>query len=312
MPIDRTPATPCILLLAFTLAGRGLPEARAQAEDQAAARTFFEEGRSLVKNGDYTAACPKFEAAARLYAGPGVLLNLGDCYEHAGRTASAWAEFAEAEAAAGRAGRAESEAEAHARKLAIEPRLSRLVVSSGAQTPGLSIRRDGQELESTAWGVAVPVDPGSHVVTAEAPGRVAWSASVTAEEGKTIAVEVPELQRPAPAPFESAPKEPHPLRAGWTARQTAGAAAGVAGVLGLAVAVGLAVDAKERDDRASGESFPDRHSDSASALREGNIATGLAVGGALVAAAGFIVWVTAPKAMKVTGGRGSLGLSGSF
>ncbi len=64
--------------------------AHAQAEDRAAARALFDEGRQLMAAERYDAACPKFEAARKLAQSTGVLLNLGECYERLGRTASAW------------------------------------------------------------------------------------------------------------------------------------------------------------------------------------------------------------------------------
>lgn len=81
------------------------PVARAQAQDQAAARALFEDGRRLLQNGKYEEACRRLEAASKLYASPGILLNLGDCYEKLGRSASAWTEFGEAAAVAARAQR---------------------------------------------------------------------------------------------------------------------------------------------------------------------------------------------------------------
>ena len=50
--------------------------------------------------GDYTAACPLLERSHSLDPSSGTLLNLGDCQEHLGRTASAWRAFTEARALA--------------------------------------------------------------------------------------------------------------------------------------------------------------------------------------------------------------------
>ena len=159
--------------------------AQAQAEDQAAARQLFEDGRRLLKNGQYQRGVPKLQAASRLYASPGILLNLGDCYEKIGRTASAWTEFGEAAAAAGaciatiRSAKPErrqaaARAEAHA---ACYPRLQ-------ARWPGLAITRDDSEVASAALGEAIPVDPGTHQVRAEAPGYESWSTSVVASDAR--------------------------------------------------------------------------------------------------------------------------------
>ena len=84
---------------------------------------------------------PKLEAASKLYSGAGVLLNLGDCYEHLGRTASAWNEFGEAASTAERAGRPTDMAEALHRQRLVEPRLCRLAVSVSSRAPGLVVTR---------------------------------------------------------------------------------------------------------------------------------------------------------------------------
>src|SRR5262245_2191529 len=127
-----------ILIVACVHAG----SADAQVEDEAGARALFNEARELMRTGNYDAACPKLEATRRLYAGSGVLLNLGDCYEHLGRTASAWTTFGEAASTAARLGRAEDETEAKRRQAAIEPRLSRLSIRIMKETPQLRVKRD--------------------------------------------------------------------------------------------------------------------------------------------------------------------------
>ncbi|HLK41669.1 MAG TPA: PEGA domain-containing protein, partial [Polyangiaceae bacterium] len=177
--------------------------ALAQAEDQAAARSLFEEGRRLLKKGQYPEACEKLEAASKLYASSGILLNLGDCYDKLGKTASAWTEFGEAAATAARSRRNDQEGEARRRQAAEEPKLTRLKIHVATEVAGLAITRDGTPLASAAWGTAIPVDPGSHEIRAEAPGHESWSTSVTVStQGQTVSVEVPELtvSPPSPAP----------------------------------------------------------------------------------------------------------------
>ena len=126
------------------------PQARAQAEDQAAARSLFDEGRKLMKAGKYDDACPKLEAASKLYASAGILLNLGDCFEKIGRTASAWTEFGQSAAVADRADRRDQAAEAKRRQAALEPKLARLTIHVPREVPGLVVSRDSTDLGPAA------------------------------------------------------------------------------------------------------------------------------------------------------------------
>jgi hypothetical protein len=50
-------------------------------EDKAAADALFKAGRTLVKQGKFSEACPKLEASHKLDPATGTLLALGDCYE---------------------------------------------------------------------------------------------------------------------------------------------------------------------------------------------------------------------------------------
>lgn len=192
------------------------PNLHAQAEDQATARALFDEGRKLMKANQFAAACPKLEAAHKLYGSAGILLNLADCYEKTGRTASAWSEFGEAASVAARSNRPDDADEARRRQAALEPSLDRLSIRVAHAAPGMVVKRDGVPLSSAAWGTMLPVDPGAHEITAEAAGYEAWSSSINlAKPGQTATVDVPELRAlpsaasPSPAPGTSpSPGEP--------------------------------------------------------------------------------------------------------
>jgi hypothetical protein len=300
----------------------GAHPASAQAENQAAARALFEEGRRLLDAGRYEDACPKFEAASKLYAGSGVLMNLGDCYEHTNRTASAWTVFSDAAFAASRAGRPADEAEARRRKTALEPVLPRLVIRVQAEIPGLVVSRDGTALQAAAWGVPMPVDPGKHAVRAEAPGREAWVQSVVFEPGKTVTLEVPalaELQtstpaaQTSPATLPSTATVPDGPPRYWTTRRTVGVVVTGSGLIGMAVGGAVGLAAKAQDNAAKTEPSAAQISDSKSAVNTGNAATVIVSAGAVVAAVGLVVWLTAPNERFAVGVNGStLVLGGSF
>jgi len=184
--------------------------------DRALATQLFQEGRALVKQKKYAEACPKLEESQRLDPGGGTLLNLALCHEALGRTATAWAELSEAVSVARRDRRTDREKIASEHMKALEPRLSTLtVVVDVANAPkDLVLRRDGTEVAPVAWGTPMPVDPGSHVVEASAPGFESWSQTVElAPEADKQTLRVPPLAAlPAPAPEPELPPAPSPPR----------------------------------------------------------------------------------------------------
>ena len=194
------PVGPALLIpLLLVVGGSGV--AVAGEGDGAAARALFAEARRLAAGGDYGAACPKFEESLRLDPGIGTSFNLADCLQHLGRTASAWARFLDVAAVTKAAGQPDRERVARARAAALAPELSRLVVEVRVPDPGITIQRDGVAVTTAAWGVAVPVDPGVHLVEAQAPSKKTWSARVTVPPGAaTVVVAIPALEAALAAP----------------------------------------------------------------------------------------------------------------
>src|SRR4051794_21941124 len=108
------------LVLTATLGLMAHPLAAQSSSDKATAEALFANGRRLMASGDYAAACPKFAASQKLDPGVGTLLNLADCYEKKGQTASAWGEFLEAASAARAIGSKEREQAARDRAQSLE------------------------------------------------------------------------------------------------------------------------------------------------------------------------------------------------
>jgi hypothetical protein len=147
-----------------------------------------------VEAGRYDDACPKLEAASKLYTSAGVLFNLADCYEHLGRTASAWATFGEAVSVAVKTNRGDVAQQAKVRQADIEPRLCKLEVVVVRPAAGLVVERDGAELPRSSWNVPTPIDPGAHEVRAYAPSRQSWAKKVlVSTQGQSLRVEISEL-----------------------------------------------------------------------------------------------------------------------
>ncbi len=183
------------------------PLAAQESAQTLAARTLFEEGRQLMSQGHHTEACVKFEESQRLRAGIGTAFNLAECYEKTGRSASAWSLYLRVAAETKAQGQAERERVARERADALAPKLARLRLSVSKPVAGLAIRLDGEPMSEATWGIATPIDPGEHAVSAEAPGHQPWqgTAQVLDSAGE-VSVEVPALS---------------PLESGAAGRQTA-------------------------------------------------------------------------------------------
>ena len=229
--------------------------------DVAAAEALFREGRRLLEEGRTEEACAKLSESQRLDPSSGTLINLADCHAELGLTATAWAEFL----AAGRLALAQQRPlraeEARHRAAELEPKVPYLTVRVVRRLPGLLLTHNDARLAESAIGIAIPVDPGTHVVHAAAPGYQEWSTTLTiSKEGENRIVDVPELE-PAPVQKEEAakpppeprptPRPPPPMRAEplrlqpepapsgrlpfgfWMAGGTSVAAAGVGSVFGI-------------------------------------------------------------------------------
>jgi hypothetical protein len=278
-------------------------QADASAENRAAAQALFDEGRSLIQADRPADACPKFEESQRLDPGIGTQLNLAECYERTGRTASAWTLYIDAGAAARQAGQSERAAHAATHATALKDKLSRLViiVPETMRDEGLIVERGGLSVGKAQWGAAIPVDPGSHTIKVSAPGRVMWETTVTVEpDGITKTVTVPALQ---PLPDDRSASTPGGQRVGWQ-RPTAYVVGGigVAGVIVGAIFGGIAAS-KKSDAGCNGNvcASVERKRTYEQAQTAGTISTIAFVVGGAALAGGAVLYLTAPK-RTVTGG----------
>lgn len=292
--------------VALALLAGGAPVAEAQSQ-KAVAEALFGEGRRLMAEGKVAEACPKFADSQRLDPSSGTLLNLGNCYEKLGRTATAWATYREAQSHALANSRPENARVAEKRATTLEPRLARVKVTVTSAVPGLELRRDGVAVTSAEWGLAVPIDPGSHTYEARAPRYRAWQTTIDVAEATTATVTVPSLQ--------AAPDEPAPPVRDRTAEteppsRVLPVAIGAVGIVALGVGAGFALAAKSTYDDSLRECPNEKNlcTPAGVQLRDdartrGNVATvGFAVGGVALAAAA-VVWFVTPARTKVTAGR---------
>jgi len=306
--------------------------ADASLADKAAAQTLFDEGRKLMTAGKFNEACPKLAESQKLDPGVGTQFNLSDCYEKLGQTASAWAGFLEAASAAKAMGQSDREKVARERAATLAPRLSKITITSAsASLPGLEIKRDGVAIGRALWGTAIPVDPGSHLIEASAPGKKPWQTNAKVEgEKANVVVSIPML--------EDAPPEAATAQASTSAivadtgspgrgRRTLALVVGGVGIVGLGVGTAFALSAKAKKDDSllncpaspnlCNATGVNQRNDARSA---GDVATVAFGAGVILIATGVVLFVTAPSGEKpramivpsVGGGSAGLSLVGAY
>jgi hypothetical protein len=198
-----------------------------------------------------------------------------------------------------------------ARKLAARVSKLTISVSADSQVVGLEILRNKEPLDAAVWNVGLPVDGGTYMVTARAPGATEWSTSVTlATEGDTKTVDIPKLKvltlpsapekiAPPSAPEKIAPPSvaavktvPPPERPPSPAHrsQALPLAFGIGAIAlgGAALGFELSAGSTYNDAKAEMTSQSRRDSLYSSANTKRYVAEGMAFAG--IAAAGTAVW----------------------
>jgi hypothetical protein len=297
-----------VLLLVCLLAGH------ARAGDKAAAEAAFQQGKDLMKAGRYGEACVAFEKSLASDAQLGTEYNLASCYEKAGKLASAWAAFRELAQRDGNAAR-KADSERHA--AALQPRLIKLLIGVRAPVPGLEVTRNDQDVTPSV-GIESPVDPGEYEIGAVAAGYKPWSVKVSAQqEGGTVQVTVPELERlpVEPTPADGRALEPLPTGDGAapaiapsSGHRTLGLSLGAGGVAVTAGGLVLGYLAMSKHDHArdlcapgdlgtgcNPMGFAEADQAERSARTFGNVSTVMVGVGAAALVTGVVLYLTSPS-----------------
>ena len=289
--------------------------AHAQSGNKAAAEALFDDARKLMNSGQYAEACPKFEASQEMDPGVGTSLNLADCYEKSGRTASAWAQFRETISAARKAGSADRERIARQRIEALEPKLSYLTINTW-KGQEVEVTRDGTLLDPAVLSTPIPVDPGEHTISAAASGKRAWNTRVTVGENAdrvTVSVPILAVDTTVAAATSATPElpdstgnlhgdqtdKPRSESSDGSTQRTIGILAAAVGVAGVATGAVFGIKAASTwsDAKKICESKCDEraHNLSEEAAQSGTISTIAFIAGGVGVVAGAVLWFTAPS-----------------
>ena len=232
----------------------------AWAQDTTRADETFHDGKALMKDGKLAEACPKFEESQKADPASGTLLALAYCQELSGLLASAHANYLAAADLAAKEGQTEKQKASEERALGLSKRVSTLTILVPPELThqaGLKVRRDGIELDRTAFGSPIPLNGGTHAIEVTAPGRERWAGVVTLQteaDHKTLQLPVlePELTsfietsgpRRGAAGYAALPVESPAVR---RLRQ-ASLGLGLASAVSVGIGVTFGLSAKSRND----------------------------------------------------------------
>ena len=226
----------------------------ALAQDVATAEALFNHGLADMKAERYAVGCPALAESQRLDPLAGTLFTLSQCEVRWGRTVTAVTRLGDYLKLYERMTPDQKARQSERRKVAKEqldkltlevPELT-LSLPPGAPA-GTVVKRDGAVVAGAALGIALPVDPGDHLVSTQAPGGDLWEQRITLAKGEkkplvlevkaapTVearpAVAVPALvATPEPANQDALPRDAAP---GTSSRRVAVYATGGVGVAGL-------------------------------------------------------------------------------
>jgi hypothetical protein len=197
--------------------------ARAEEPDagtRMAARELAVSGAEAFDKQDFATALDQFQRAESLYKVPSISVMVARCLARAGRVVEAVDKYEETlrvpldptapEAFQRAVADATTEVET------VRARVARLELRLPADAPpGSEVMLDDRLVPAALLGVPKPVNPGSHRLSARAPGRAPYAAEVTLAEGGRETVQISLDAAAAPsrpaAPATTARHRPSPL-----------------------------------------------------------------------------------------------------
>lgn len=326
--LRRRVSSLCLVVLVVTTAP--VAGAAPAETDRAFAQSLFEEGRRLMNEGDYEAACEKLEESQRLDPSGGTVLNLALCREQEGKLATASRLFKQALSAAQRDERPDRAQAAESHLAAIESKVPWIKLKVLGARPDQEVLVDGVVVREPAWGTKMSLDPGKHEVRARAPGMRHWSQTLDLSASVGVSVTVPAL-RPAEQPAASGEQQPgEPEHSAASGSKTLGWVLGGVGLGAIGVGSVFGVQALSKQTKSEDE-CPTHATCSAQGEEYGKQANtaawvaNISIGAGLVAVGvGAYLLLTSsdapPKAARaalplrvdVAGDRASVAIQGAF
>lgn len=199
---------PLLLAFAATTALATAPRsARADAPtaaDLRKARSQFQRGIELEQASNWSEALQQFREVGAVRMTPQVRFHIAYCEEQLGRLVTALGGYELALGEAEQVG-PDFKREVDAAVSGLRARIPKLVIERGTNGEAALVQLDGVDLGGSSVGVEVPLDPGPHTVTANAPGYLQFTTTVELEEREVTHVTLDLTPEPEPQPEENAP-----------------------------------------------------------------------------------------------------------
>lgn len=229
--------------------------APALADEVQSAEALFQAGMSDMQNKRFVTACPALRKSYRAEPRAATLFYLAECEQGAGRLATAAATYDEYLERFDRLSATEQKQEtdrenlASSRREALEKDLPFVKLSIPASAPdGTRVTRipqGGGEPVVVALNVPLPLDPGEHVISTEAPGRPRLDKRFFIQKGErkniTLDLSPPTVESAKQvrfgAPLAPVPSFLPPLNPGISARRVMAYTLGGIGVAGVLAGV---------------------------------------------------------------------------
>lgn len=177
-----------------------------------------ERAQAELETKNFAEACPLLAQVYTVNKRPESLVQLADCYEKAGKIASAYAAYALLVSLPDAPSTDALRAKARARYAELGPRRSTVTVRLAPElrrAPGLGVRIDGRDLPPETWDAPHPHDAGRLTVTAEVSGKKPFSSTVDlATEGASVVVDVSFDARTEAQPQNASAFAPAPASSG--------------------------------------------------------------------------------------------------
>jgi hypothetical protein len=166
------------------------------------ARAQFQRAIELEQASNWTEAIQEFREVGQVRMTPQVRFHIAYCEENLGRLVTALGGYDLALSEADTVG-SDFKSEVETAMSRLREKIPKLLIERGTGADAALVQLDGVDLGASQIGVEVPLDPGPHTVTANAPGFIPFSATADLKEREvtkvTIELEIaPEPTTPPP------------------------------------------------------------------------------------------------------------------